>query len=73
MTDDHENAGYRRLFDGDDLSFGTGFPLTGTRESRPDVAREMELASHAEAVGFDVLWARDVPLYWPRFGTFTRA
>jgi alkanesulfonate monooxygenase SsuD/methylene tetrahydromethanopterin reductase-like flavin-dependent oxidoreductase (luciferase family) len=73
VTDDHENAGYRRLFDGDDLSFGTGFPLTGTRESRPDVAREMELASHAEAVGFDVLWARDVPLYWPRFGTFTRA
>ena len=68
MTSGHENAGYRRLFESDDLTFGTGFPLTGSRESRPDVAREMTLAAHAEAVGFDALWARDVPLYWPRFG-----
>ncbi|QLD91045.1 TIGR03571 family LLM class oxidoreductase [Natronomonas salina] len=68
MTPDHENAGYERLFGGDGLTFGTGFPLTGVRESRPDVDREMALAAHAESVGFDALWARDVPLYWPRFG-----
>lgn len=68
MTADHENAGYRRLFDGDDLTFGTGFPLTDSRESRPPADRELELAAHAESVGFDALWARDVPLYWPRFG-----
>lgn len=68
MTANHENAGYRRLFGGDDLTFGTGFPLTGIRESTPDVDREMALAAHAESVGFDALWARDVPLYWPRFG-----
>nr|WP_254534586.1 TIGR03571 family LLM class oxidoreductase [Halomarina sp. BCD28] len=68
MRSDHENAGYERLFGGDSLTFGTGFPLTGTRESRPDPAREMELAARAEALGYDALWARDVPLYWPRFG-----
>lgn len=68
VTDGHENAGYRRLFDTDRLTFGTGFPLTGMGESRPPVDEEMELAAHAESVGFDALWARDVPLYWPRFG-----
>nr|WP_233340995.1 LLM class oxidoreductase [Haloprofundus sp. MHR1] len=65
---DHRNAGYDRLFGTDTLSFGVGFPLTDSRESSPPVAREMELAAHAERVGFDALWARDVPLYWPRFG-----
>jgi luciferase-type oxidoreductase len=65
--DDHRNAGYERAFGGDGLSFGAGFPLTGAREERPLVDEEMRLAAHAEAVGFDALWARDVPLYWPRF------
>ncbi|WP_224450309.1 LLM class oxidoreductase [Haloprofundus salilacus] len=68
MTDDHRNAGYERLFGTDALTFGVGFPLTAARESRPAVSEEMELAAHAERVGFDALWARDVPLYWPRFG-----
>jgi len=64
----HANDGYRRLFGGDGLTFGTGFPLTGEREGTPDVGAETDLAAHAEAVGFDGLWARDVPTYWPRFG-----
>jgi len=65
---DHENAGFQRLFDADDLTFGTGFPLTGASESTPAVDEEMRLAEHAETVGFDALWTRDVPTYWPRFG-----
>jgi luciferase-type oxidoreductase len=64
----YANAGYRRLFDAPGLSFGVGFPLTGERESTPAVDDEMRLATHAESVGFDALWARDVPTYWPRFG-----
>ncbi|MFD1634321.1 LLM class oxidoreductase [Haloplanus ruber] len=69
MTElEYANAGYRRLFASDGLSFGIGFPLTGVRESTPDIATETRLASHAESVGFDGLWARDVPTYWPRFG-----
>jgi len=65
---DHANAGYQRLFEQDGLSFGLGFPLTGEKESTPDVDAELQLAGHAESVGFDALWARDVPTYWPRFG-----
>ena len=64
----HENAGFRRLFDTDGLTFGAGFPLTGANRSTPDVEAELRLARHAEAVGFDGLWARDVPTYWPKFG-----
>lgn len=52
----------------DDLTVGVGFPLTDSRESQPSVERELDLAAHAESVGFDALWARDVPLYWPKFG-----
>jgi luciferase-type oxidoreductase len=68
MSADHENAGYRRLFDHDGLGFGAGFPLTGANRSTPDPDREIELAMHVESLGFDGLWARDVPTYWPRFG-----
>ncbi|MFB6170285.1 MAG: LLM class oxidoreductase [Haloarculaceae archaeon] len=64
----HENAGFRRLFDGDGLTVGTGFPLTGTNRETPPIEEEMRLARHAESVGFDALWVRDVPTYWPRFG-----
>lgn len=64
----HENAGYRRLFSGDGLTFGTGFPLTDRGRAAPPVDQEMELAAHAETVGFDALWARDVPTDWPNFG-----
>jgi len=65
---DHATAGYRRLFDASGLSFGIGFPLTGERKSTPVVEDEAHLARHAESVGFDGVWARDVPTYWPRFG-----
>jgi len=27
VTEGHADAGYRRLYDGDDSSFGVGFPL----------------------------------------------
>ncbi|WP_226004282.1 LLM class oxidoreductase [Natrinema salinisoli] len=67
-TGGHVNAGYRRLFDRDGLTFGAGFPLTGANRSTPNVADELRLAEHVESVGFDGLWARDVPTYWPKFG-----
>jgi len=65
---DHRNAGYERVFGGEGMTFGVGFPLTDSREETPPVGRETELAARAESVGFDALWARDVPLYWPSFG-----
>ncbi|GAB3420107.1 LLM class oxidoreductase [Haloparvum alkalitolerans] len=64
----HHNAGFRRLFETDRLSFGTGFPLTNADESAPDVDAEVRLARRAEELGYDALWARDVPTFWPSFG-----
>jgi len=61
------NPGYERLFGGDDLTVGAAFPLSGAREERPDVERELALAERLESLGFDGLWARDVPTYWPKF------
>ncbi|RQH03320.1 TIGR03571 family LLM class oxidoreductase [Natrarchaeobius oligotrophus] len=68
MPSGRENAGYRRLFDREGLTVGAVFPLTGTNRSTPDPVAEVELAKRAEAVGFDALWTRDVPTFWPRFG-----
>ncbi|WP_049921821.1 LLM class oxidoreductase [Halopiger djelfimassiliensis] len=67
-TDGHANAGFRRLFAADGLTVGIGFPLTGATRSRPDIDAELRLANRAESLGFDGLWARDVPTYWPKFG-----
>jgi luciferase-type oxidoreductase len=64
----HRNAGYRRLFESDGLSFGLGVPLTGTTDSTPAIEEEIHLAQQAQSLGFDGLWVRDVPTYWPRFG-----
>ncbi|GAD53242.1 hypotheical conserved protein [Halarchaeum acidiphilum MH1-52-1] len=62
------NRGYERLFGGEALTVGTTFPLTDAREERPDVERELALAEYLEDLGFDALWARDVPTRWPKFG-----
>ncbi|WP_436902539.1 TIGR03571 family LLM class oxidoreductase [Halovenus halobia] len=68
MTQPASNPTATALADSDRLTVGVGFPLTDSRESQPPIARELDLAAHAESVGFDALWARDVPLYWPKFG-----
>lgn len=63
-----DHPGYARAFGQDELTFGVGFPLTGRGNSPPPVEAEMRLAGLAESLGYDALWARDVPLYWPKFG-----
>lgn len=64
----HENRGYRRLFGDDDLTVGLFFPITGSTEPVPSMDEQVELAQYAVDLGFDALWFRDVPLYWPKFG-----
>ncbi|WP_440008497.1 LLM class oxidoreductase [Halomicrococcus sp. SG-WS-1] len=64
---DHENRGFRRLFDGD-LSVGLFFPITSSTEDVPPMEDQVELARYASELGFDALWFRDVPTYWPKFG-----
>jgi len=63
-----EHAGYRRLFGGDDLTVGLFHPLSDFEGEAPSLERELELAARAERAGFDALWVRDVPTYWPKFG-----
>lgn len=65
---EHENKGYHRLFGNETLTFGTVFPLSGRDRATPPIERELSLAKHAEDVGFDAVWARDVPTDWPKFG-----
>ncbi|GAB3024665.1 LLM class oxidoreductase [Natronobiforma cellulositropha] len=65
MTD-HANAGYRRLFE--EFSVGLFFPITTTSEPVPPLEDQLELARYACDLGFDALWFRDVPLFWPPFG-----
>jgi luciferase-type oxidoreductase len=63
-----EHPGYQRAFGGEGMTVGVGFPLADGEESPPPVDEEIRLAQHAEELGYDALWARDVPLYWPKFG-----
>jgi luciferase-type oxidoreductase len=65
MTD-HANRGYRRLFD-DDFSVGLFFPITTADGPVPPLDEQTALAGYAEELGFDALWFRDVPLFWPKF------
>ncbi|WP_135365493.1 LLM class oxidoreductase [Halosimplex halophilum] len=65
MTD-HANRGYRRMFD-DDFSVGLFFPITTADGPVPPLGEQTDLAAYAEELGFDALWFRDVPLFWPKF------
>jgi luciferase-type oxidoreductase len=63
----HANRGFRRMFGGD-LSFGLFFPITTSTAEIPAMDEQVELARYAADLGFDALWFRDVPLFWPKFG-----
>jgi luciferase-type oxidoreductase len=62
---DHANRGYRRMFEG--FSVGLFFPITTSEAAVPPMERQAERARLAEELGFDALWFRDVPLFWPKF------
>ncbi len=63
---DHRNDGFRRLFDGP-TSVGLFFPITTSEAAIPPLGEQRVLASYAESLGFDALWARDVPMFSPSF------
>ncbi|MFC7165206.1 TIGR03571 family LLM class oxidoreductase [Halospeciosus flavus] len=64
---DHRNRGFERIAGGDDLSVGVFLPV-GTDDAVPEMDGQAELAARAEERGFDAVWFRDVPTYWPKFG-----
>ena len=52
----------------DDLSVGLFFPITTSTDAIPPMDDQIERARYAAELGFDALWFRDVPLFWPKFG-----
>lgn len=63
---DHRNAGFQRLFDGP-MSYGLFYPITTSEEPIPPLDDQLALGAHAETLGFDALWVRDVPTFSPAF------
>jgi len=61
----HENRGYRRMFE--EFSVGLFFPITTSEAAVPPMEAQVERARRAAELGFDALWFRDVPLFWPEF------
>jgi luciferase-type oxidoreductase len=55
------------MFEGD-FSVGLFFPITTSEAAVPPMERQVERARLAADLGFDALWFRDVPLFWPDFG-----
>ncbi|MEM9229404.1 MAG: LLM class oxidoreductase [Pseudomonadota bacterium] len=63
------NRAYNTVFQPGDLSVGLVVPLDAHHGSPvPDMARHIERAQMADALGFAALWLRDVPFNVPTFG-----
>lgn len=62
------HRGYRTMFRRDRITLGVFFPIEAFQGSSPTMVNQVELAQRAEALGFDALWFRDVPLLDPNFG-----
>lgn len=62
----HANRGFRRLF-GDGLTVGLFFPIPSAEEPISPMQCQLSRCQLAASVGFDALWFRDVPLFWPKF------
>jgi len=62
------HRGFNAMFRRDRVTLGVFFPIEAFQGSSPTMANQVELARRAEALGFDALWFRDVPLLDPAFG-----
>ncbi|MFY3985906.1 LLM class oxidoreductase [Achromobacter xylosoxidans] len=63
------HPGFKRVFQPDQLSVGLILPLETHRgKPAPTMANHVEMAQHAEALGFAALWMRDVPFFDPEYG-----
>lgn len=62
-------TGFKRMFSLGKLTLGFILPLEAYPNSpSPTMADHAEMAKLSDRLGFAGLWARDVPLYDPRFG-----
>lgn len=63
-----EHVGYTKLFQPSKLTFGLIAPMQGYSSPFPNLANHEEIVTHADQVGIDAIWLRDVPFYDPNFG-----
>lgn len=62
------NEAYRRTLQAPRLTIGVFFAIESYSGDTPKMERQVELAQRAEALGYEALWFRDVPLHDPNFG-----
>ena len=62
------HRGFNAMFRRDRITLGLFFPIEAFQGSSPTMANQVELAQRAQALGFEALWFRDVPLLDPGFG-----
>jgi len=62
------HRGFNAMFRPGRITLGVFFPIEAFAGSSPTMANQVRLARRAEALGFDALWFRDVPLLDPEFG-----
>ena len=67
MQQAQRHPAFAAVFSPGELSFGLVLPLTGPGETRPEPARQLDLARLADRSGFSALWVRDVPLNSPAY------
>ncbi|MBZ0233050.1 MAG: TIGR03571 family LLM class oxidoreductase [Deltaproteobacteria bacterium] len=67
VTDFSTHPGFAKVFS-DRLTLGVFFPIEAYTGDVPRMEDQEDLAEAVEALGFDALWFRDVPLRDPTFG-----
>ncbi|MBA8841304.1 LLM class oxidoreductase [Ochrobactrum sp. RH2CCR150] len=61
------HAGFNRMFQPSKLTLGMMLPMAPLVNGVPNMAGQLDLAAHADQLGFAALWVRDVPLFDPAF------
>jgi luciferase-type oxidoreductase len=61
------HPGFNRMFQPGKLTLGMMLPMAPLVNGVPNMAGQLDLAAHADRLGFAALWVRDVPLFDPTF------
>lgn len=61
------HPGFNRMFQPSKLTLGMMLPMAPLVNGVPNMAGQLDLAAHADQLGFAALWVRDVPLFDPAF------
>ncbi|MGB0938050.1 MAG: LLM class oxidoreductase [Colwellia sp.] len=63
-----QHRGFKELFQPEKLTLGLMSPIESYQTDMPTLDNQDNMVKRAEALGFDAIWIRDVPLRDPHFG-----